>query len=143
MAAVILDSQKLRHARMLRRVENEFRDDCIGNPQCGSRICGDTHSTQAASDDCRIVLSLRPHPVIMGQFLKLWRTKMSSVAKITEISASSSKSFADAMDAGISRASKTLKNISGAWINEMKVDVKDGKITAYRVNMKVTFVLDD
>ncbi len=68
---------------------------------------------------------------------------MSSVAKITEISASSDKSFADAMDVGITRASKTLKNISGAWVNEMKVDVKDGKICSYRVNMKVTFVIDD
>ena len=68
---------------------------------------------------------------------------MSSVAKITEISASSEKSFADAMDIGIARASKTLKNISGAWVNDMKVDVKDGKISHYRVNMKVTFVLDD
>ena len=68
---------------------------------------------------------------------------MSSVAKITEISASSPKSFADAMDIGISRASKTLKNITGAWVNDMKVDVKDGKITDYRVNMKVTFILED
>ncbi len=68
---------------------------------------------------------------------------MSSVAKITEISASSKKSFADAMDVGIARASKTLKNISGAWVNDMKVDVTDGKITHYRVNMKVTFVLED
>ncbi|GJM23849.1 MAG: hypothetical protein DHS20C16_02640 [Phycisphaerae bacterium] len=68
---------------------------------------------------------------------------MSSVAKITEISASSQKSFADAMDLGISRANKTLKNITGAWVNDMKVDVKDGKITDYRVNMKVTFILAD
>lgn len=68
---------------------------------------------------------------------------MSSVAKITEISASSEKSFADAMDVGISRASKTLNNITGAWVNEMKVDVKDGKITDYRVNMKVTFIIED
>jgi len=68
---------------------------------------------------------------------------MSSVAKITEISACSGKSFADAMDIGIARASKTLKNITGAWVNDMKVDVKDGKITDYRVNMKVTFILED
>jgi hypothetical protein len=71
------------------------------------------------------------------------RINMSSVAKITEISASSEKSFADAMDVGISRASKTLNNITGAWVNEMKVDVKDGKITDYRVNMKVTFIIED
>ena len=66
-----------------------------------------------------------------------------SVAKITEISASSKKSFEDAIDKGIKRASKTLENVSGAWIQEMKVDVKDGSVTQYRVNMKVTFVLKD
>ena len=66
-----------------------------------------------------------------------------SVAKVTEISASSPKSFEDAIADGIKRANKTLKNISGAWVSEMKVDVKGGKIEAYRVNMKVTFVLKD
>ncbi len=66
-----------------------------------------------------------------------------SVAKISEISASSEKSFDDALNQGIKRASKTLKNVTGAWIQDQKVDVKDGKIISYRVNMKVTFVLDD
>ena len=66
-----------------------------------------------------------------------------SVAKVTEISAVSSTSFEAAIAEGLERASKTLDNISGAWINEMKVDVKDGKVTAYRVNMKVTFILKD
>jgi dodecin len=66
-----------------------------------------------------------------------------SIAKITEISATSDKSFDDAVAEGIARANKTLKNITGAWVNEMKVDCKDGKITRYRVNMKVTFVLED
>lgn len=64
-----------------------------------------------------------------------------SVAKVTEISACSSKSFEDAIQDGISRASKTLDKIQGAWINEMKVNVEDGKVTEYCVNMKVTFVL--
>jgi len=64
-----------------------------------------------------------------------------SVAKITEISATSSKSFEDAVEKGVKRASKTLDNVSGAWVQDMKVDVKDGKIIAYRVSMKVTFVL--
>lgn len=68
---------------------------------------------------------------------------MSSVAKVTEITSSSKKSFEDAVESGIARASKTLENISGAWVQEMKVDVKDGKIKGYRVNMKVTFVLKD
>jgi flavin-binding protein dodecin len=64
-----------------------------------------------------------------------------TVAKVTEISASSGKSFEDAIQKGIARASETLRDISGAWIQEMKVDVANGKITDYRVNMKVTFVL--
>ena len=66
-----------------------------------------------------------------------------SVAKVTEISASSSTSFEDAVQKGIERADKTLDKVKGAWISEMKVDVDDGKVTAYRVNMKVTFVLKD
>lgn len=64
-----------------------------------------------------------------------------SVAKVTEISCSSKKSFDDAVEVGIKRAAKTLKNVQGAWISEMKVAVKDGKISEYRVNMRVTFVL--
>ncbi len=66
-----------------------------------------------------------------------------SVAKVTEITASSEESFEDAVKKGIKRANKTLKNITGAWVNEQNVVVKGGKITAWRVNMKVTFILDD
>ena len=66
-----------------------------------------------------------------------------SVAKVSELSCSSTKSFEDAIQSGVGRASKTLDNVTGAWIQEMKVDVEDGKVTAYRVNMKVTFVLRD
>lgn len=66
-----------------------------------------------------------------------------SVAKITEISAVSSKGFEDAIEQGVKRAGKTLEGITGAWINEMKVDIKNGKISGYRVNMRVTFVLKD
>jgi flavin-binding protein dodecin len=64
-----------------------------------------------------------------------------SVAKITEISASSTKSFEDAVQSGIARASETLDEIQGAWVESFKVDVKKGKIENYRVGMKVTFVL--
>ncbi|NIS74918.1 MAG: dodecin domain-containing protein [Deltaproteobacteria bacterium] len=64
-----------------------------------------------------------------------------AVAKVVEISASSTKSFDDAVKSGISRASKTLKGITGAWVEEQKVAVKDGKITEFRVNMRVTFIL--
>jgi flavin-binding protein dodecin len=66
-----------------------------------------------------------------------------SVAKVSEISASSNESFEDAIAQGIARANETLENITGAWVNELKVDVNDGKIDTYRVNMKVTFVLKD
>ncbi len=66
-----------------------------------------------------------------------------SVAKVTEISSCSPKSFDDAVAQGVARASKTLDQITGAWVNEMKVNVKDGKVTEYCVNMKVTFVLKD
>ena len=64
-----------------------------------------------------------------------------AVARVTEIIASSKKSFEDAVAAGVSRASKTLKNVEGAWIKDQKVVIKNGKIAEYRVVMKVTFVL--
>jgi hypothetical protein len=66
-----------------------------------------------------------------------------SVAKITEIQASSSKSFEDALTTGIARADKTLRNITGAWVKSQKVVVEKGKVTEYRVLLKVTFVLQD
>ena len=66
-----------------------------------------------------------------------------AVAKVTEIIASSDKSFEDAIRLGIARAEKTLKNIQGAWIKEQKVVVEKGKVTEFRVAMKVTFVLND
>jgi flavin-binding protein dodecin len=66
-----------------------------------------------------------------------------SVAKVTEIIASSHKSFDDAVENGIARASKTLKGITGAWVESMKVTVKDGAVDSYRVTMKVTFILKD
>lgn len=66
-----------------------------------------------------------------------------SVARVTEISATSPKSFDDAAVQGIARASKTLRHIKSAWIKEKHVNVEDGKITGFRVNMAVTFVLDD
>lgn len=67
-----------------------------------------------------------------------------SVARITEIKSSSSKSFDDAVHTGIARANKTLKNVRGAWVKEMEVACgDDGRITEYRVLLKVTFVLED
>jgi hypothetical protein len=66
-----------------------------------------------------------------------------AVAKVTEIISSSQKSFEDAIQKGIARADKTLKNIRGAWVADQKVDVEKGKIKEYRVTMRVTFVLED
>lgn len=66
-----------------------------------------------------------------------------SVARTTEISASSKKSFEDAIERGIKRCSQTIKNVEGAWIKEQKVLVKDGGVSEYRVTMKVSFVLTD
>ena len=64
-----------------------------------------------------------------------------SVAKVTEITATSSKSFEDAIDSGLERANETIDHIEGAWIKDMKVQVKNGKVKEYRVNMKLTFVI--
>ncbi len=66
-----------------------------------------------------------------------------AVAKVTEITSGSNKSFKDAIEKGLKRAGKTLNNITGAWVNEENVVVKDGEVSEWRVNMKVTFVLDD
>lgn len=66
-----------------------------------------------------------------------------SVAKVTEISSTSTKSFEDAIHQGLTRASQTIRNIRGSWIKEQHVRVTDGKVTEYQVNMMVTFVLDD
>jgi flavin-binding protein dodecin len=66
-----------------------------------------------------------------------------SVAKVTEITATSTKSFEEAIKAGINRATKTLKNVKGAWIKGFMVDIENGKVRIYRVDMKVTFVLED
>ncbi len=65
-----------------------------------------------------------------------------SIAKITEISAASDTSFEDAIRQGIERASRTLKNIQGAWVHEQKVSVRENRIAEWRVIMKVSFVLD-
>lgn len=65
-----------------------------------------------------------------------------SVAKVIEISSKSNKSFQDAIEDGIRKAHKTIKHIRGAWVNEQKVNVKDGEVTEYIVNLRVTFVLD-
>ncbi|GAB4521983.1 MAG: dodecin family protein [Amphiplicatus sp.] len=66
-----------------------------------------------------------------------------AVARVTEIISGSPKSFKDAIEAGIERANKTLKNVEGAWIKDQSIILDNGKIKEYRVNMHVTFVLED
>jgi flavin-binding protein dodecin len=66
-----------------------------------------------------------------------------TVARVTEISAESKDSFEDALRSGIERANKTLRNVKGAWVKEQQVTVDNGRISSYRVNMLVTFVLED
>jgi dodecin len=66
-----------------------------------------------------------------------------TVARITEISSISKKSFEDAIAQGVLRANKTLKNVKGAWIKDQEVTIDKGKVTGYKVTLKVTFVLED
>lgn len=66
-----------------------------------------------------------------------------SVAKVIEVSASSSTSFEDAIKEGLERACDSIQNVRGAWIKEQQVSVENGRIASYRVNMQVTFVLND
>ena len=66
-----------------------------------------------------------------------------SVARTSEITAASTKSFEDAVRKGIKRFNKTIKNVEGAWVKEQKVIVENGEVSEYRVTMKVTFILDD
>jgi len=66
-----------------------------------------------------------------------------SVAKVSEISSTSKTSFEDAIQGGLARANKTIRNIRALWIKEQTVRVTDGKISEYQVNMLVTFALDD
>jgi dodecin len=66
-----------------------------------------------------------------------------SVARVTELISASTKSFEDAVQVGVARAVKTLKNVEGVWIDNQKCVIENGKIAEYRVNLKVTFILED
>jgi flavin-binding protein dodecin len=66
-----------------------------------------------------------------------------TVAKVSEITSTSAKSFADAIERGIKRASKTLNNVTGAWIADQEVEIEKGRVKNYRVRMRVTFVLEE
>ncbi|HEV8544810.1 MAG TPA: dodecin family protein [Candidatus Limnocylindrales bacterium] len=66
-----------------------------------------------------------------------------AVARVTEISSTSPKGFDEAIQDGIARATKTLRNVRSAWVKEQRVDIKNDKIAEYQVNLMVTFVLED
>lgn len=66
-----------------------------------------------------------------------------AVARVTEITSTSETSFEDAIESGLERATKTLRNVEGAWVKEMEVRMRDNRITDYKVNLKVTFLLED
>ncbi len=68
---------------------------------------------------------------------------MGTVARVTEINATSEIGFEDAIRVGVERAAKTLRHITSAWVKDQRVDVEDGKIARYQVNMLITFVLED
>ena len=65
-----------------------------------------------------------------------------TIAKVSEITATSSKSFNDAIEKGIKRAGKTLKNLASAWVADQEVTIENNKITGYRVRLRVTFILE-
>ena len=65
-----------------------------------------------------------------------------SIAKVVEVNSSSNKSFEDAIQTGIAKVTETVKNVQGAWINEQKVVIKENKIIEYRVNLKISFLVD-
>ena len=66
-----------------------------------------------------------------------------SIARITEISSTSGKSFEDAIQVGIARATKTLRNVRSAWVKEQQIRIDNGNIVEYQVNLMITFILDD
>ena len=66
-----------------------------------------------------------------------------SIARITEISSTSTKSFEDAIQSAVARATKTLRNVRGAWVKEQQIKIDNGKIVEYQVNLMITFVLDE
>lgn len=66
-----------------------------------------------------------------------------SIARITEISSTSTKSFEDAIQGAVARATKTLRNVRGAWVKEQQIKIEEGKIVEYQVNLMITFVLEE
>src|SRR6185295_5604773 len=89
------------------------------------------------------LLSARTYTPSAGIRPQSNREPSMTVARISEISSISSKSFEDAITQGIDRANKTLKNVKGAWVKDQEVTIEDGKVVGYKVILKVTFVLTE
>jgi dodecin len=94
-----------------------------------------------------MVLSLtEPPDVCFGLQFKLLRFQgdtVMSIARVTEISSTSTKSFEDAIEGGIKRATATLRNVRSAWVKEQQIKIEGESIVEYQVNMMITFVLDE
>jgi hypothetical protein len=86
---------------------------------------------------------LLSEPPVKGGPMPLEMGKGLHIAKVVEITAESTKSFEEAITLGVDRASKTLKNVQGAWVKDQKVIVRNGKIAVFRVYLKVTFILEE
>jgi flavin-binding protein dodecin len=113
-------------------------------PVAGARARDSHHrSTHEESAVCLAGLPLRRAPMVAGCPRLLFKEKTMTVARITEISSVSPKSFEDAIVQGVERANKTLKNVKGAWVKDQEVTIDGGKISGYKVILKVTFVLTD
>jgi dodecin len=128
---------KLGHSQMRVEIEDMNRSAQRGCTLYTIRGLLDVSKSAQASpwQGCRFVRS--------GNSLFSRRRRQVSIARVTEIISSSDKSFEDAIEKGIARAAKTLKNVEGAWVKEQKVIVKNGRIAEYRVDLKVTFILID
>jgi dodecin len=94
-------------------------------------VCGNepTGRARGAQNEFATLPTLKDHPM--------------TVARITEISSVSNVSFQDAINEGVARANKTLKNVKGAWVKDQEVTIDKGKVTGYKVILKVTFILQD
>jgi flavin-binding protein dodecin len=77
------------------------------------------------------------------RLLNLRRMNIMSIARITEISSTSTKSFEDAIQSAVTRATETLRNVRSAWVKEQQIKIDNGKIAEYQVNLMITFVLDE
>ena len=89
----------------------------------------------------RLTLAITPATTI--EFKHIWEDAIMSIARVTEISSTSTKSFEDAIQTAVKRATQTLRNVRSAWVKEQQIKIDNGNIVEYQVNLMITFVLDD